>query len=278
MTRKSAIRLYTQRSKPFKVLTISLFIATCLFLIATNFGCAGGQGRYTGEYKDKTMIEVTRDPDGTTHTTVTNDGEQHADATAHVQAPDNANHDSTLTINRNGVTAGAGSEWQPQAVDWVKKNGSMICYITCAIFIAAGLAMIFVPALALLKLKPLGIALVIAGGFVAALPSVIDKLTIPLSIAVFVAIIGAGLIWLWAHRRGISATVNDFKQRADAAAARLVNEGRPAEATAARRAADPDYDKTFVAKKMEVTAEGKIPPNLPPDGPIDLTIPPAIGS
>lgn len=230
---------------------LTLFVG--LFLGLSTIGCAGGKGQRRADWSfEKTF------PDGTR--VVYREG---SETKTDMRAPNNAKTDSTIVLDDHGATVSSGSVYEPQAIDWTKKN-YVVFYWAAVGCVVAGLVCIFVPALAVFGLRALGTALIAAGAFLAFLPTIIDTIGVAIAIAIFVSILGAGLTWVWARRATASKVINQYKQRADAAGAKLTIEGKTDEAIAARRVADPQYDKTYKAAKTANKLTGPTDDPMPP--------------
>jgi hypothetical protein len=176
--------------------------------------------------------------DGSTHIEFRTDGsiliEREGKGTASVAAPTNAASPGRLDITEAGIVSTTSGTWEEKAIDYASKN--------TWIFYAGAVACVIGAAVAFLVFRQtvLAAALGLAGTVFIFAPDLIKRL------GAFVAIIIGGLILLgFAYAFGKMVYGKLQRQRAAEAEAKLIREGRPAEATAVRRAVDGTLDRAF---------------------------------
>lgn len=187
-----------------------------------------------GVWDSKTVIKTEFRRDGAIVYEVTRD----AQGKAEVIAPKNASTAPSLDINEAGVTTVGSAEWEEAAVDWAQKN-TWVYYAGSLLFLALAVA-----AWWFLKSPMLAGILGIAAGLTMFAPSIVQYGGKPVgkvvgyTVAVlFVVAVAYAFAQYVMHKWQ--------RKRAAEAEAKLIKEGRPAEAEAIRRITDPTLDRAY---------------------------------
>lgn len=250
----------------FYVCTTILVIVVAMAVVFFGSGCDSGHSRFAGDISTKANIEYRTNPDGTSTTIITTDLGKKAQSETSVRAPDNAKEASTLMAGMDGSSLLSGASYQ-EIENYAKQNYKYFYLAGIGLIVAALIIATY------FKNIPFGIAFAIGGVLTAMLPNIIDKLTVPVSVTLYIVVFGSAALWIWARRGILKKYLLSEKehQKTNEVTTALVAAGKPEAATEARAALDPDYKDKLVsaAAKLAYTTPIVIAsPNPAPPGPI----------